>query len=397
MTAAAQPSVIEPPPHGGRRGVGRWVIVALACILTLTLVFTAQDAVRLAASGRPFEPVPMLLTNALDWTVWGLLAPAIALMTRRYRLDDSSQRGRRVAVWIGFAILCSLAASLITGPVLRLSGALTLPPGFAMPPWSRFLAAWIAQSGAWNLVSFCMIAGVFHAALYYTDLRARQLREADLEARLARSELNVLRMQLQPHFFFNALHTVSALMVTDVPTAHRVLAALSDLVRSSLDHTAQQEIPLRDELEFVHRYIEIQQARFRDRLSVEVQVPDELLDALVPSLVLQPLVDNAIRHGIEAHRRRGHIWVRAARDGATLELRVRDDASPDPGVATPATMPSRARSGIGLANIGARLAQLYGTAHTFTAGRDADGCFTVTLRLPYHREPAPLAAHAVSR
>jgi len=255
------------------------------------------------------------------------------------------------------------------------------------PPLPKFLVVWLAGSFGWNLITFSMIAGVFHAVLYYNDLRARQVREADLEARLARSELNVLRMQLQPHFFFNALHTVSALMVSDVPTAHRVLAALSDLLRSSLDHTAQQEITLRDELAFVNRYVEIQRARFRDRLTVEIDVAESALDAMVPSLVLQPLVDNAIRHGIEAYRRRGQIWIRAVREDGALVLTVRDNASPEHTATAMSTLPRRA-PGIGLINLEARLTQLYGGAHAFSAARDTQGCFAVTMRIPYHLEPA---------
>jgi len=128
---------------------------------------------------------------------------------------------------------------------------------------------WTVSTFGFNMIIYLMIVGAFHAALYYRDLRARQLREVDLAARLARSELNVLRMQLQPHFFFNALHTVSSLMLTDVPTAHRVITALGDLLRSSIDHTAHQEITLREELTFVRRYVDIQHARFRNRLDVQ--------------------------------------------------------------------------------------------------------------------------------
>jgi hypothetical protein len=382
-------------PTRGRRRVARYVVVTLVSIVALTLVFTAQTVMRAGPTGTPIEWTRTLALNALDWTVWGILTPFIAFATRRYRIDVPHRRRTRVAIWIAFAVVGAAAAALMTGPVFY-RWWLRLPPGVARPPFPKFLVVWVVQAFGWNLITFFMIAGLFHAALYYNDLRARQVREADLEARLARSELNVLRMQLQPHFFFNALHTVSALMVSDVPTAHRVLAALSDLVRSSLDHTAQQEITLRDELAFVNRYVEIQRARFRDRLGVEIDVPDGVLDALVPSLVLQPLVDNAIRHGIEAHRRRGQIWIRAGRDNGALVLTVRDNASPEHAAPASTTLP-RSTPGIGLINLGARLAQLYGGAHAFTAARDAEGCFTVTMRIPYHRDPArPNASAAVA-
>src|SRR5262249_49861612 len=151
----------------------------------------------------------------------------------------------------------------------------------------------------------------------YRDLRQRQVREADLRAQLARAELSSLRTQLQPHFLFNALHTVSSLMVTDVAAAQSVVSALGDLLRASLDHTAQQEIPLRDELAFVGRSLDVQRARFRSRLVAEVSVPDDLLDALVPSLVLQPLVENAVRHAVEPNANGGRIWISAERREGT--------------------------------------------------------------------------------
>jgi LytS/YehU family sensor histidine kinase len=241
-----------------------------------------------------------------------------------------------------------------------------------------------------NILIFGVTAGVLHAALYYRDLKARQLRESELEMRLARAELSALRTQLQPHFLFNALHTVSSLMVRDVPTAQRVVSALGDLLRTSLEHTARQEVSLREELAFVSRYLEIQQARYRRRLRVDIDVPDNTLDALVPSLVLQPLIENSIQHSIEPSPHGGTIQIRATRVSDRLTLSVRDDVA-----AAEDTRARPARNGIGLANIEARLAQLYADAHAFRAARDGDGHFVVTLTLPYHTDADlfPVAGH----
>jgi LytS/YehU family sensor histidine kinase len=193
-------------------------------------------------------------------------------------------------------------------------------------------------------------------------------------------------MQLQPHFLFNALHTVSSLMLTDVPTAQHVVSALGDLLRASLEHTARQEVPLGDELSFVERYLDIQRARFRQRLQVDVDVADVLRTALVPSLVLQPLVENAIRHGIEPSSEGARMRIAARRDGEQIVLTVENDGPPNGrGAADAGAAPGRA--GVGLANVEARLAQLYGSAHAFRAGWNGDGHFTVTLTLPYHTEP----------
>jgi two-component system, LytTR family, sensor kinase len=173
-------------------------------------------------------------------------------------------------------------------------------------------------------------------------------------------------------------------MVSDVPTAQRVVAALGDILRSSLDHTARQEICLREEVGFVQRYLDIQRARFRHRLRVEVDVPDALGTALVPSLVLQPLVENAIRHGIEASAEGGRIWISAARRHDDVLLTVENAGTPN-GV-SPNGDGDRGRGGVGLTNLEARLTQLYGSAHTFRAHRNGDGRFTVTLTVPYHTD-----------
>jgi two-component system LytT family sensor kinase len=354
------------------------------CIVGLTLLFTVQDAMRRASSGIPMNWSRSLQVNVLDWGTWGALALLIALIGRRHRLDRGGNRSVRVIVWFSLGVGSCIAQSLITGVAMRQLGLAATPfPLRAPPPLRAYLMNWTVSTFGFNAIIFLMIVGAFHAALYYRDLRTRQLREIDLAARLARSELNVLRMQLQPHFFFNALHTVSSLMLSDVPTAHRVITALGDLLRSSIDHTADQEISLGQELTFVARYVEIQHARFRNRLDVHIDVPDSFLDALVPSLVLQPLVENAIRHGIEPFTRGGAIWIAASRMNDDLVLSVRDDGSANVAGDRP---PSNVTvgPGVGLSNIEARLAQLYGTAHRFRAGRSADGCFEVVLTLPFH-------------
>jgi LytS/YehU family sensor histidine kinase len=162
--------------------------------------------------------------------------------------------------------------------------------------------------------------------------------------------------------------------------------ALGDLLRSSIDHTAHQEITLGEELGFVRRYVDIQQARFRNRLEVQIDVADDALGALVPSFVLQPLVENAIRHGIEPHTRGGTIWICASRRDQTLVLTVRDDGAANEPVYVARGADGRSAVGVRLANIEARLGQLYGAAQTFRAGKSNDGCFSVELTLPFHTD-----------
>ncbi len=374
-----------------------FAVPLIVCVVGLTLIFTAQDAMRRGTSGLPMNWPRSLEVNAIDWGTWGALVPIIAFVGRRHRLDRSENRLLRIAVWALLGVSSCVAQSIITGVALYRLGLAVFPFGMTTPPpMSRYLLNWTVSTFGFNMIIFLMIVGAFHAALYYRDLRARQFREVDLAARLARSELNVLRMQLQPHFFFNALHTVSSLMLTDVPTAHRVITALGDLLRSSIDHTAHQEITLREELTFVRRYIDIQHARFRNRLDVQVDVADDTLAALVPSFVLQPLIENAIRHGIEPHTRGGTIWIHAAQRDQALVLSVRDDGAANAPAHSGHGANGRSAVGVGLANIEARLGQLYGPAQTFRAARSSDGCFNVELTLPFHTDAGLFPAESVS-
>jgi sensor histidine kinase YesM len=188
-------------------------------------------------------------------------------------------------------------------------------------------------------------------------------------------------MQLNPHFLFNTLNTVSSLMLRDTGTASQVLARLGDLLRVSLDTSGQQLVPLRQELEFLGRYLEIEQARFGDRLTVQLDVPSGLLDATVPNLLLQPLVENAVRHGVEQQSAPGGITVRAALNNGSLVLEVTDTG---PGLAKDTAIAGTANGhGIGLANTRERLRQLYGDRQQLTLREREGGGLVVSISLPY--------------
>jgi two-component system, LytTR family, sensor kinase len=382
-------------PAGSALSLRRLVLVVVAAAAALAVLFTAQDLMRREITGAPLDWARTLATDALDWFAWAVFVPLVFSIGYRHRLDDAGRRRYNAAVWITLGIACSLAHASITGVALRAWGFLPANGPLAGAPLRQFVVAWVASATGFNVIIFSMIAGVFHATMYYRDLRARRARESALEGRLARAELNVLRMQLQPHFLFNALHTISSLVVSDPETAQRVVAALGDLLRSSLDHTAHHEVPLREELAFVERYIAIQQARFRQRLIVEHDVDPRTLDALVPSLVLQPLVENAIRHGIEPHAGGGRVVIRAAAAGNNLDLSVRDDGPNHANNGAHAPAAAGPGQGIGLTNIEARLMQLYGTTASFRTSRDEGGGFLAALSIPLHTVHAPIDTDAV--
>jgi two-component system, LytTR family, sensor kinase len=200
-----------------------------------------------------------------------------------------------------------------------------------------------------------------------------------LQAQLADARLAALRTQLNPHFLFNTLHAVSALVERDPRGVRRMIARLSELLRTTLDGADEQEVPLEQELTFTHRYLEIMQIRFQGRLSIESQVEPAVLDALVPNLILQPLVENAIKHGVSKIDVEGRIQIQARRDGERLVLCVRDNG--------PRASESvlRAAEGIGLRNTRERLLELYGSEQSFTLRGAEDGGVVAEVIIPFHK------------
>jgi LytS/YehU family sensor histidine kinase len=265
-----------------------------------------------------------------------------------------------------------LAAAVVAATEPLLGYLLVVALGLqAQPFMEHFL-----QGFPFNLVVYWLITGVAHGMMYYRRYRERDAQALQLARQLAQAELQVLKSQLHPHFLFNALNTISALMHRDVKAADRMLARLSDLLRAALDHTSAQEVTLLDELNFLESYLEIERARLAERLNVEVDVPPNVLDALVPHMILQPLVENAIRHGVAPRAAPGHVVIRARGRREMLDIEVLDDG---PGLAQGRS----ANGGLGLANTRARLEQLYAGEFTFEPRNRAEGGFRVSLSIPF--------------
>ena len=216
------------------------------------------------------------------------------------------------------------------------------------------------------------------ATSYYRESHERE----QMEVRLAQAKLESLKLQLHPHFLFNTLNTITALITTDPPAAERVVSGLSELLRVSLYNAGEQEVPLERELELLEPYLAIQQIRFQDRLTVSVTVAPDTRRALVPNLILQPLVENAIRHGIAPRAAAGLVEVHAQRDDGMLQLRVVDN-----GVGAGAGGGRWPAEGVGLGNTRARLQYLYGARHRFELGGGPHGGFSVGISIPYRLAP----------
>lgn len=241
------------------------------------------------------------------------------------------------------------------------------------PEFSVVLASSVAKN---SLIAW-LIVGVSHALLYYERANTRERQAVELEARLAQARLQALSAQLNPHFLFNALNSVAELVHRSPAAADRMLVSLGQLLRASLEGSQTQEVPLREELALLERYIEFEKMRLEDRLRMYWEIDRSLLSAPVPRLLLQPLVENAVRHAVSQRTTPGKVVVRVARQQGWLVLEVHDDGQP------PAPQPAHNGNGIGLANTRARLRALYGDDHTFTLARTAanDGT-TARVKLP---------------
>ncbi len=230
-----------------------------------------------------------------------------------------------------------------------------------------------------NVPVYCFVVSISHALRYFQRSRERERRAIELEASLAQAKLRALRMQLQPHFLFNTLNAISTLVHRSPVAADEMIGNLSELLRLAMDDSDQQEITLSRELDFLDRYLEIQLVRFGDRLRVEKAIEPNLGSALVPPMILQPLVENAMRHGIEPHPTEGIVRIAAARQGDRLILSISDSG----GGQRPA-MPLPSRGGIGLANTRGRLEAMYGAQGRFHLDTGPLGGLAVTLEIPYH-------------
>jgi signal transduction histidine kinase len=373
--------------------VRQLLIVAMALGLWAALVLVVMTLFMLVGS---FSWREAFVQAVFFWGLWVFLMPALAWLSFRHPFEPS-----RFRLNLGLHLLCCVAVVVISQIAFRNFIPLTAlpageasrirelglpPPGHETQPPKGFLSLRAALDiiAYWSLVAACQ------AVVNFRRSQQRERRAAELEAGLARSKLQALRLQINPHFLFNTLNAISTLIYVNPRGADEMLGDLSELLRHSLDSAEEQEIPLARELQFIRAYIGIEQKRFGDRLRVEQNVPDELLNALVPALILQPLVENAIRHGIEPQRAPGLVKIEAKRQEQHLLLTVHDN-----GKGPPADAAARAKGlGIGLTNTRSRLRELYGKDQRFSFAKgEPTGC-VVEIRLPFHLQPLHVPSSA---
>ncbi|MCY1062414.1 histidine kinase [Nannocystis sp. SCPEA4] len=344
----------------------RTLLRALGLWLAVVAVFAGKTWLSLRVIDRSAPLGDIVVAELLTFFPWLVLAPLVFAAARRFPAVGPRNVAVLLVVGVGLALV-----HVVLGVAL---GALVGGEPLTPSEFAEQVRQTIARAVGPHLVVYAALVAAAHALAFRRDAEARARRAAALEAALARAELDRLRMQLHPHFLFNTLHAVSALMTSDVAGARRMIAGLSELLRVSLDDD-DDDVPLARELEILNLYLRIQQTRFADRLTVTIDVEPEARAARVPKLLLQPLVENAIRHGIEPLAAGGAIGLRARRRGDRLVLAIVDDGA---GLKARDT-----RDGVGLGNTRARLEKAYPGDHQFTLAAQPDGGVAVTIDLPY--------------
>jgi two-component system, LytTR family, sensor kinase len=354
----------------------RWATIVCVWAL-LGIIYAGPIYIEVRSEGMNHAASRLFSWGILTWCAWAPLTPIMIWLARRFSLIGSNAKRNFLIHFPAFLIISaahSAAATAITLTIKPFDNMGESPTTF----WPRFLGRLQGSVGS-DLLIYAGVVGVFYAIDYYGKYRERELLATQLEAQLAQAQLESLRTQLHPHFLFNTLNGIVGLVRDQKnDAAVKMLVGLSDLLRHALEHSTQQEVELKKEINFLELYLNIQQMRFSDRLGIKIDIDAETNQALVPSLILQPLVENALRHGISRSLASGIVGISSRRENGFLKLIVFDN-----GAGLPEHWQLKSSSGIGLANTAARLQQLYGDDHRFDIRNRAEGGAEVVIVIPF--------------
>jgi len=345
-------------------GFGVWTVLAL--------LSSVQSVIFLNSINETYRVGPILFVRLADWYSCAIFTPAYFWLVRRYPID----RGHWKLSIPVHLVTTSLFVVLKYVMFLEVIG--WIQPARA----EQSLADTLAASFIFESIAFWCVLGVVHAIVFYERFQSREVQAAELRAQLAASQLESLSAQLHPHFLFNTLQGVSTLMHRDPRGADTMLTRLSELLRRTLHQGERQEVRLEEEMELLSYYVGIMQVRFGDRLVFECDIDPSLQNALVPHFILQPLVENALQHGITRRAGAGRVTVTAARKVNSLVLNIKDDG---PGSASGTGAPIT--EGIGLGNTRRRLERLYGADQSLTLAPISGGGMLVELVVPWRESP----------
>jgi two-component system LytT family sensor kinase len=352
-----------------------WWIAGFGISTAFALLNVAEAIVRLTYANQPVNLARLVSISLADWYTCALFFPLFVVAIRRWPLD-----------WHHLATRLPLHLALILGAVVA-KYAIYLPvrarlTGFTQPPFVQG----VAMSAISEAIAFGCVAAVLHAVEFYRRYRERERFSLQLQARLSDAQLRALRAQLNPHFLFNTLNAATTLLHRDPDGADAMLTRLGELLRFTLRAAPEHETALSEEVALLQRYLAIMQIRFSDRVTISCSIDPRVMDALVPSFVLQPVVENAFEHGVGPLQRPGRIEIEARPDNASLLLAVRDNGA---GLAL-----LEQDTGVGLANTRRRLAELYGETASLELSSPVAGGTTVEVRIPLRFEPQRLLASA---
>jgi len=363
----------------GRLLQRRWVRAALIVGAWTVLASFLTSQMYLAYSRRemPIRWQRIFLVELIYAYIWAALTPLILWLARRFPIERWK--------WVR-SLLIHVGASLFIGFATRVLHDLMLFWVVGDADWKFSMSKLLMNvyfMTDYGVMLYWLILLISYSFNYQRRYREGEVRATRLEAQLAQAQLQALKMQLHPHFLFNTLHSISALVHKNADAADKMIARLGDFLRLTLENSGAQEVSLAQELEFLKCYLEIERIRFEDRLAVQIDVEPQTLDARLPNLILQPIVENAIRHGISTRTSAGRIEMEARRLNGALQVQVTDNG---PGLSSGSNTGSIVKAGVGLANTQARLKQLYGDEHRLDLANAASGGLTVILEIPFRQQ-----------
>jgi two-component system LytT family sensor kinase len=350
---------------------GGWTLVSLVFALI-------SYAAAIGENHKEFGFVAALRLNLVQFYLWAILSPLLVRFSRRFPIEVRPLNIRNLLLY--FPALMSFAG-IHQGIHLAVLWSITPRWRQQYPALFDCYRAYFAFGFYIDLIIASLIVVAVHALLYYQNFRASELAQSSLKTQLADAQLRALKMQLHPHFLFNTLHSISSLVLEDAPKANSMIARLGDFLRLTLENSNQQLVSLKEETEFLRCYLEIEQVRFGDRLTVAFELEPQTLSAQVPHLILQPVVENAIQHAIAPRAMRGHINILAKRLNSSLRLEVRDNG---PGIISNRDL--RGAEGVGLSNVRARLNQIYASNFRLELINGSDGGLAVVMEIPFQRD-----------
>ena len=359
--------------------VQQWLLVFAAWTF-LAVFSSAQNAVFFMQRGQPIAWRELLSYRFADWYTCALFTPLFFWLARRYPIDRRTWR-TSLPLTLALTSVCVVLKYSLLVPIERFLGEQNIT-----------FAGALSRNFASESMAFWAVVGIIHAFEFNRRYKEREVAAADLRTKLSEAQLEALRSQIHPHFLFNTLHSISTLMHRDVDAADSMLTRLSDLLRLTLKHRGENEITLRDELSLADHYLGIMSIRFGDRLTIAQTIDPDTLDALVPQFLLQPLLENALQHGVATTSGPARVEISARAENGRLSVAVCDD-----GRGGPSTHRGE-RHGMGLSNTRLRLEQLYGRDQSLTLEKLPERGTRITVEMPCRRvvKPAPLPAPSVA-